>query len=92
MIFGTPQSSAAAQGATRVVNFDCVTGTQTYTTASTTTDLIGATILNVFYGGQRLQTSVAPADYTFNAATGAITFVIVVNTGVEASIEYQLAV
>lgn len=87
MFFGTPFTAAAAQGATDTDSFLTVSGTQAYTR----TDLIGATLLEVFYGGQTLQTRRTPADYSFDSPTGTLTFVITVSDNIEANILYQAA-
>lgn len=87
MFFGTPFTSAAAQGATDTDSFLTVSGTQAYTR----TDLIGATLLEVFYGGQTLQTRRTPADYSFDSATGIITFITIVSDNIEANILYLAA-
>jgi hypothetical protein len=87
MFFGAPLTAAAAQGATTVDKFTTGFGKQDYTRPA----LIGATLLEVFYGGQTLQTLVAPADYTFNSATGTIIFTLIVSSNVEANILYQAA-
>ena len=87
MLFSPPLGAAAAQGQITKDSFTTTSGTQAYTRPA----LIGATLLEVFYGGQTLQTRVAPADYSFNSTTGTITFVVVVSSNVEANILYLAA-
>lgn len=84
MYFTNPQTRSATQGAIDTDTFTTTFGTQNYTRAN----LVGVTLLEVFYGGQTLQTRIAPADYTFNSTTGTITFVIVVNNNIEANVLY----
>ena len=88
MHWSIPTGSGAHQGAVKSAQFNTTTGQQTYTQANIgVTNLVGATILGVYYAGQLLKTD----KYTFNAATGAITFITVVSTGAYATIQYTLA-
>lgn len=84
MFFTNPQTVSAAQGAIATDTFVTKGGIQIYTRPN----LVGATLLEVFYAGQTLQTSLPPADYTFNSTTGTITFVIIVNPSIEVNVLY----
>lgn len=60
-----------------------VTSGTTFTSAA----LINATLFNVFYGGNRLNSTTNP-DYSFDDTTGEITFLIDITDGLELAIDY----
>lgn len=88
MHWSIPTSSGAHQGAIQSQQFNTVTGQQAYTQAQIgVTNLVGATIIGVYYAGQLLRTD----KYSFNSATGTLTFITIVNTGAYATIQYTLS-